>query len=87
MGHDSHSSAETDHSVARSIDITSEHCPMTFVKTKLELEKLNDGEILEVLLSEGEPLTSVPKTSTEQGYTVLSVEHVIGTTHRVRIRK
>jgi TusA-related sulfurtransferase len=60
---------------------------MTFVKTKLELEKLAHGEVLEVLLREGEPLDNVPKTSTEQGYTVLGVEHVEGPTYRVRIRK
>ncbi|KKK50931.1 hypothetical protein LCGC14_3120070, partial [marine sediment metagenome] len=41
------------------LDITDEHCPMTFVKTKLELAKLNEGDILEVLLKEGEPLDSV----------------------------
>ena len=30
------------------LDITKEHCPMTFVKTKIELSKLNEGDILEV---------------------------------------
>jgi TusA-related sulfurtransferase len=69
------------------LDITGDHCPMTFVKTKLELEKLGAGDVLEVLLSEGEPLDSVPKTSAEQGYTVLGVEHVSGRTYRVSIRK
>ena len=31
----------------RTLDITLEHCPMTFVKTKLELEQLGTGETLE----------------------------------------
>ena len=70
-----------------SLDITLDHCPMTFVKTKLELEKLNSGDVLEVLLTEGEPLESVPKTSSEQGYDVLGIEHVAGKTYKVRIRK
>jgi len=69
------------------LDITGEHCPMTFVKTKLQLERIDPGDILEVLLTEGEPLQSVPRTSTEQGYEVLGVEHVDGTTYRVKIRK
>ena len=43
------------------LDITKEHCPMTFVKTKIELSKLNEGDILEVLLAEGEPLDNVPQ--------------------------
>ena len=71
----------------RTLDITLDHCPMTFVKTKLELEKLNDGQVLEVLLKEGEPLENVPKSSTEQGYTVLGVEQIAGSTYRVTIRK
>ena len=70
-----------------SLDITLDHCPMTFVKAKLELEKLATGDILEVLLSEGEPLDSVPRTSTEQGYEVLGVEHVEGRTYKVTIQK
>ena len=60
---------------------------MTFVKTKIELSKLNEGDILEVLLAEGESLDNVPRNAKEQGYNVLSVEHVEGTTHRVTIKK
>ena len=60
---------------------------MTFVKTKLELAKLKEGEILEVLLSEGEPLNNVPKSAIEQGFEVLSIEHVEGATHKVTIKK
>ena len=69
------------------IDITREHCPMTFVKTKIALSKLQAGDTLEVLLSEGEPLDNVPRNAVEQGYEVLGVEHVEGTTHKVTIRK
>ena len=69
------------------LDITKEHCPMTFVKTKIELSKLQSGDILEVLLSEGEPLDNVPRNAKEQGYNVLSVEHVEGTTYKVTIQK
>ncbi|MDR1517114.1 MAG: sulfurtransferase TusA family protein [Dysgonamonadaceae bacterium] len=55
------------------LDITKEHCPMTFVKTKIELAKLQKGDILNVSLSAGEPLENVPRSATEQGFTVLSV--------------
>ena len=60
---------------------------MTFVKTKIELSKLEAGDILEVLLTEGEPLDNVPRNAKEQGYSVLSVEHVEGATHKVVIKK
>jgi TusA-related sulfurtransferase len=69
------------------LDITKEHCPMTFVKTKIELAKLKEGDILEVLLTEGEPLENVPRTSIEQGYNVLGTEPVGGTVYKVIIQK
>ena len=69
------------------LDITKEHCPMTFVKTKIALSRLQKGDTLEVLLSEGEPLDNVPRNAKEQGYNVISVEHVEGTTHKVIIKK
>ena len=46
------------------LDITKEHCPMTFVKTKLKLAQIAAGDTLEVLLTEGEPLENVPRSAT-----------------------
>ena len=69
------------------LDITQEHCPMTFVRTKLKLAQMAKGDTLEVLLSEGEPLNNVPRSAAEQGFKVLAVEQVEGTTHRVVIEK
>ncbi|MCI5664716.1 MAG: sulfurtransferase TusA family protein [Mediterranea sp.] len=69
------------------LDITQEHCPMTFVRTKLKLAQMERGDILEVLLSEGEPLDNVPRSAREQGFRVLAVEQVEGTTYRVYIEK
>ena len=60
---------------------------MTFVKTKIALSRLQAGDVLEVLLSEGEPLDNVPRNVREQGYNVIGVEHVEGTTHKVIIKK
>ena len=56
------------------IDITSDTCPMTFVKTKLRLEKLESGQVLEVILNDGEPLKNVPLSAKELGHEVLSQE-------------
>ena len=69
------------------LDITKEHCPMTFVKTKIQLSKLSAGDLLEVLLTEGEPLKNVPRSSTEQGYKVLDISHVEGNVHKIIIQK
>jgi len=70
------------------LDITREHCPMTFVKTKIELAKLKQGDTLEVLLTEGEPLENVPRSSEEQGFKVLSIsEAAVKGTHLIVIQK
>jgi TusA-related sulfurtransferase len=69
------------------LDITKDHCPMTFVKTKLQLEQLEEGDILEILLSKGEPLENVPRTVTEQGFQVLETSHVKDDIYKVVIKK
>ena len=65
------------------IDITREHCPMTLVKVKLELERIGAGDELEVLLAGEEPLTNVPRAAVEQGYTLLENTEVGGGVHRL----
>lgn len=56
------------------LDITSEICPMTFVKTKLMIEKISVGDVLEVRLRGKEPLTNVPRSVLEHKHTILSLE-------------
>ncbi len=69
------------------LDITKEHCPMTFVKTKLKLDKLEVGDELAVILRKGEPLDNVPKSVTEQGNEVLSIDHLHDDIYKIRIKK
>jgi tRNA 2-thiouridine synthesizing protein A len=59
--------------VTREIDITNDICPMTFVRTRLALDKMAPGETLLVKLKGEEPLRNVPRTATEQGHDVLSL--------------
>ncbi|HXH72494.1 MAG TPA: sulfurtransferase TusA family protein [Mariprofundaceae bacterium] len=69
------------------LDITKETCPMTFVKVKLMLARINKGEHLEVLLNDGEPLQNVPRSCEEQGYKVLSIEETDNGKHLLLIEK
>lgn len=73
--------------IIKQLDITKEHCPMTFVKTKIELSKLQSGDQLVVLLTEGEPLENVPKSASEQGFKVLEIIHVKDNVHQITIEK
>jgi tRNA 2-thiouridine synthesizing protein A len=56
------------------LDITNEVCPMTFVRTRLALDRMAPGTVLLVKLRGEEPLRNVPRTATEQGHEVLSLE-------------
>ena len=56
------------------LDITSEVSPMTFVKTRLLIEKMGTGETAEIRLTGGEPLENVPASVTELGHTILGIE-------------
>ncbi len=67
---------ETDETKNRAIDLRGVACPLNFVKAKLELEKLEIGGILEVLLDEGEPVRNAPASFVEQGQSVLEVKSV-----------
>lgn len=56
------------------LDITRETCPMTYVRTRLALDRLAPGETLLVHLRGAEPLKNVPATAREQGHAVLGEE-------------
>ncbi|HYZ21651.1 MAG TPA: sulfurtransferase TusA family protein [Rhodopila sp.] len=60
--------------VIQEIDITGDTCPMTFVRTRLALDRLAPGQLLRVHLKGEEPLRNVPRTVKEQGHEVVSLE-------------
>ncbi len=51
-------------------------CPMNFVKTKIALSPMKSGQILEILLDDGQPIQNVPGSVKNEGHTVLSTEKV-----------
>jgi TusA-related sulfurtransferase len=55
------------------LDLRGVACPLTFVRTRIALNRLAPGESLEVLLDEGEPADSVPRGCTEDGETVMEL--------------
>lgn len=52
------------------IDLRGTPCPINFVRTKLCLEKMAPGALLEVWLDPGEPVEQVPDSLTMAGYNV-----------------
>jgi TusA-related sulfurtransferase len=55
------------------LDITAEVCPMTFVRTKLLIEKMAAGEQALIYLNAGEPLDNVPRSIREHGHVIINI--------------
>jgi TusA-related sulfurtransferase len=55
------------------LDITGEVCPMTFVRTKLLIERMVSGETALIHLNAGEPLDNVPRSIREHGHVIVNI--------------
>ena len=53
------------------LDLRGVMCPLNYVKTKLKLEMMDDGERLEVWLDAGDPIKNVPMSLRNDGHKVL----------------
>jgi TusA-related sulfurtransferase len=60
----------------RVVDLRPFACPLTYVKTRIALERLAAGERLEVWLAAGEAVESVPRSAAEEGHRVVAVERL-----------
>ena len=60
------------------LDLRGTPCPINFVRTKLRLEQMPQGALLEVWLDPGEPIDSVPDSLTMAGYKVEKIEDCAG---------
>ncbi len=56
------------------LDLRAHACPITWVKTRIALSRLSEGEVLEVVLLDGEPRENVPRSAEEDGHSLLGVE-------------
>jgi len=68
------------------LDLRGVICPYNFVKTKLKLETMQTGQVLLVLLDDGDPIKNVPRSVQNEGHTVLAQER-IDQSFRVFIRR
>jgi tRNA 2-thiouridine synthesizing protein A len=59
---------------AQKLDLTGEVCPYTFVKTKLALEEMAPGELLEVTVDHAPAVENVPRSVENRGHEVLRVQ-------------
>ncbi len=73
--------------VDQELDIRGEVCPFTFVKSKLILERMKEGEVLKVILDYPPSVENVPKSMKEEGQEVIAVNKVGDKLWEILIRK
>ena len=74
-------------SKTRNVDLRGEVCPYTFVKSKLIIEEIEPGEILEVIVDYAPASTNVPKSMEMEGHEVLGVEQIKDGEWVIKLRK
>ncbi len=62
-------------------------CPMNFVKIKVKLEQIQTGQIIEVILDDGEPMRNVPRSIKEEGHKIIKVEKLQDNSFLLQIQK
>lgn len=76
-----------DYNIDDTVDITDVVCPVTFVKAKVALEELDEGQILAVRMNDGEPVQNVPRSIKEEGHQILKLNANEDGTYTLIVKK
>ncbi len=55
------------------VDITDKVCPLTFVKAKVAIDELDEGQIIAIRMNDGEPVQNVPRSIKDEGHQILKL--------------
>lgn len=69
------------------VDITDVVCPVTFVKAKVGLEEMDEGQVLAVKMNDGEPVQNVPRSIKEEGHQILKLDTNDDGTYTLFVKK
>ena len=69
------------------VDITDVVCPVTFVKAKVALEELDEGQVLSIRMNDGEPVQNVPRSIKEEGPQILKLDDNDAGTYTLYVKK
>ncbi|HWR58640.1 MAG TPA: sulfurtransferase TusA family protein [Thermodesulfovibrionales bacterium] len=73
--------------IDKKINIKGLTCPYTFVKSKLAVEDLDIGQVLEILLDSEEAARNIPKSMEDHGHKILRLEKISETDWVIQVRK
>ncbi len=79
--------AHSDVNPDASLDLRGVLCPINFVQAKLKLEEMEVGQVLEVVLDDGEPMRNVPRSIKEEGQRIIGVSKQSDSSYRLLVRK
>ena len=69
------------------VDITDKVCPLTFVKAKVAIDELEDGEVIAIRMNDGEPVQNVPRSIKEEGHQILKLVNNEYGTYNLIVKK
>jgi tRNA 2-thiouridine synthesizing protein A len=69
------------------LDLRSEVCPYTFVKTKLKLEELDRGQDLTILLDDSAATANVSKSLRSDGHEILNLKSISSEVWQIVVKK
>ncbi len=78
---------ETERRVDETLDLRGVGCPMNFVKVKLKLEQMDEGQNLNAIVDTGEPMRSIPRAIKEEGHKIIHAEKLGADGFSLLIRK
>lgn len=73
--------------IDETVDITDVVCPITFVKAKVALEELEEGQVLSIKMNDGEPVQNVPRSVKEEGHKILKLINNEDGTYSLIVKK
>ena len=77
----------TETSVDKELNLRGEVCPYTFVKSKLALEVMQAGQVLQVVVDNDESASNVPRSMQNEGHNVLGVVRLNDKDWQITVRK
>jgi len=73
--------------IDKTIDLKGQVCPFTFVRSKLAIEKMNLGEVLEIIFDHKPAIENVPKSMENEGQKLLKIDQTGEKEWHVFVRK
>ena len=69
------------------VDITDKVCPLTFVKAKVAIDELDEGQIIAIRMNDGEPVQNVPRSIKDEGHQILKLTDNEDGTYTLFVKK